>query len=216
MPRLPGLLICLTLLVAACNGGGHAVLPPAAFSYNGSNAFPAIVGVAISLTPTVTGTVDSYSVTPALPRGLSLSGLDGVITGTPASASTQTRYTITASNAGGSTKFPLELSVTEPPSSLTYASPVRMTAGAAITPLTPAITGDVDRYDILPALPPGLVFDSTDGIISGTPGAAKTLTHYTITAHSFAGQASFVLVLTVTPALRQSTKAVRPDSVKSS
>jgi hypothetical protein len=63
------------------------------------------------LAPTVVGTVTSYSITPALPAGLALETTTGNISGTPTSTSPQTTYTITASNATGSTTFPLSLKV---------------------------------------------------------------------------------------------------------
>jgi hypothetical protein len=53
--------------------------------------------------PTVTGAVSSYSVSPALPTGLSLSTTTGAISGTPTTAVAQTAYTVTATNAGGNT-----------------------------------------------------------------------------------------------------------------
>jgi hypothetical protein len=212
MARLSGSMICLCLLVAACRGGGGAPSPPAVFSYNGSNAFPAVVGVAISLTPTVTGTVDSYSITPALPPGLSLDRQDGVVSGTPARASGRATYTITASSAGGSTRFRLTLSVTSPPSGLLYTSPVHTIVGAAITPLAPAIAGEVDYYDIAPALPPGLVLNNSSGVISGTPRAARILAPYRITARSFAGRSSFVLELAAIARRPHAPAALRPVS----
>jgi hypothetical protein len=205
-------MICLSLLVVACGGGGRALRPPAAFSYNGSVAFPAVVGVAISLAPTVTGPADSYSVTPALPPGLSLSQRNGVVSGTPTRASGQAAYTITASNAGGSASFRLALSVTRPPSGLSYASPVQTIVGMAITPLAPAIAGEVVSYDIVPALPPGLMLDNSSGMISGTPRVAGILMPYRITARSFAGRTSFVLELAVTARRPHSPGALRSVS----
>jgi hypothetical protein len=60
------------------------------------------VGTAISnVNPTVTGTVDSYSISPALPAGLLLNTGTGVISGTPSAAAASAIYTVTATNAGG-------------------------------------------------------------------------------------------------------------------
>jgi len=63
----------------------------------------------MSLSPTVTGTVSSYSVSPALPAGLLLDTTTGILSGTPRTAAAQSTYTITASNASGSTTFGLVL-----------------------------------------------------------------------------------------------------------
>jgi large repetitive protein len=102
--------------LSGCGGSdGHgsttpAVAAPSALSY----ASPAsgIAGVAItSLSPTVTGTVTGYSISPVLPAGLSFDTAKGVISGTPTATAAQASYTITASNASGSTTFALALSV---------------------------------------------------------------------------------------------------------
>jgi hypothetical protein len=98
-------------------GGGPApppppppsVPPPSALSYTSPQTYN--VGTAITaLTPTVTGNVTTYSVTPALPAGLSLDTTTGSISGTPTAPSRAT-HTITATNAGGNTTFALEISV---------------------------------------------------------------------------------------------------------
>jgi hypothetical protein len=62
-----------------------------------------------------------YSVSPALPVGLSLNPSSGVISGTPTAASPQATYTITATNAVGSTASTLSLTVnTLTPPSTSY------------------------------------------------------------------------------------------------
>jgi hypothetical protein len=71
-------------------------------------------GTAITaLSPTVTGTVSSYAVSPALPAGLTLNTSTGQISGTPTAASAATNYTVTAQNASGSTTFALNITVTQ-------------------------------------------------------------------------------------------------------
>jgi large repetitive protein len=183
--------------LCACGGGASATLPPPQFSYNGSQPFPAVVGEAIALTPTVTGSIDGYVVSPELPSGLILNGLTGVISGTPASASEAATFAITAAYRGGHSSYPLVLSVTEPPSHLSYPSPAKGTVGAALSPLSPRIAGTVEHYSVTPALPAGVVLDSTSGLIAGTPSIARALAPYTITASSQAGNTSFVFLLAV-------------------
>ena len=79
-------------------------IPLPTLSYTSPNLFT--VSTAIStLSPTVTGQVDSYSVSPALPSGLSLNTSNGQIYGIPTAGTTQATYTITATNTGGSTTF---------------------------------------------------------------------------------------------------------------
>jgi large repetitive protein len=194
--RMGGVIIGLSWL-SACGGGASATLPPPEFSYNGSQPFPAVVGEAISLTPAVSGSIDGYVVKPELPSGLVLNGVTGVISGIPMRASKAAIFTFTATYRGGHNTFSLVLSVTEPPSHLSYPNPVEGTVGAALTPLTPRIAGTVEHYAVTPALPAGVVLDSTSGLIAGTPSVARTLAPYTITASSQAGNTSFIFLLAV-------------------
>jgi hypothetical protein len=83
---------------------------PSGLSYASPQSLP--VGTAITtLQPTVTGTVTSYGVSPALPTGLLLDAASGQISGTPTVAAANADYTITASNTSGSTTFALALKV---------------------------------------------------------------------------------------------------------
>jgi Bacterial Ig-like domain (group 2)/Putative Ig domain/Galactose oxidase, central domain/Kelch motif len=108
--------------VEASNSGGSttavvsitvmaaAPAAPSDLKYLNPPAF--VVGLKITpLTPTVTGTVTSYSVKPALPAGLNLDTSTGVISGTPTSAATATTYTVTASNEAGSTSATVSIAV---------------------------------------------------------------------------------------------------------
>jgi len=85
-------------------------VPPTNLTYTSPNTFP--TGIAITpLSPTVTGTVDSYSVSPALPTGLSLNTTSGIISGTPSVNASSATYTVTATNTGGSTTFGIVIGV---------------------------------------------------------------------------------------------------------
>ncbi|HSM92296.1 MAG TPA: putative Ig domain-containing protein [Anaeromyxobacteraceae bacterium] len=57
------------------------------------------------------GTPDSFTVSPALPPGLTLDRTSGVIAGTPTATAAPAAYTITAKNEGGSTGATLTLAV---------------------------------------------------------------------------------------------------------
>jgi len=87
------------------------VTAPSGLSYTPSSA-AGVVGTAItSMTPSVTGTVTTYSVDPALPAGLSLNTATGVISGTPTAVSASASYTVTAGNSAGSTTASVTISV---------------------------------------------------------------------------------------------------------
>ena len=80
--------------------------------------------------PTDSGTVTGYSVSPALPAGLTLDPTSGVISGTPVAVSSGT-YTVTASDAAGAATAALTLVIYgRPLTAVTYTSPVTATVGA--------------------------------------------------------------------------------------
>ena len=202
MLRSCGLAIAVALLLGACGGGGDAMQAPYGLQYAlragqvGSPYGP--------YPPNVGGTVTGYSVSPALPAGLTLDPTSGVISGTPLAASSGT-YTVTASNAAGAATAALTLVIHGPPTALTYTSPVTATVGAALTPLVPMLSGDADTFSIQPVLPDGLTLDPATGIVSGTPSRQRVAVTYTITASTItdpnAGGASTTadLVLAVSP-----------------
>src|SRR5690606_23307264 len=83
---------------------------PTLLSYTTPNVFT--VGVAIAdLTPTITGNVDSWSISPNLPDGLSFDPATGTISGTPTAETENAVYTVTATNSGGSVSFDVEILV---------------------------------------------------------------------------------------------------------
>jgi len=111
-----------------------SVPPPSGLSYSPSSA-SGTVGTAIgSLTPTVTGTVTSYSVNPALPLGLSLDESSGVISGTPSAVASTADYTVTATNGTGSTTAIVTIEVAAAPVGSTFAGAY---PGASMTDVAP-------------------------------------------------------------------------------
>ncbi|MBK8599405.1 MAG: putative Ig domain-containing protein [Flavobacterium sp.] len=197
-----------TYTVTANNSGGSTTfglvitvndVAPSTLSYNSPNVYT--IGNAISnLNPTISGgTVTSYSISPALPNGLSFNTATGRISGTPTAISSSATYTVTATNSGGSTSFGVVITVNDvAPSSLSYNSPNVYTIGNAISNLNPTISGGaVTSYSISPALPNGLSFNTATGVISGTPTAISGSTTYTVTANNSGGSTTFGLVITV-------------------
>ena len=157
--------------------------------------------VAISpLTPTVGGgAVVTYTVSPALPAGLSINTSTGVISGTATALSPSANYTLTANNGTGFTTFAMNITVVDvAPSQLSYATPVGLVRTQAMTSLSPSsIGGTVISYTVVPALPAGLLLNPTTGVISGTPTAVMAQATYTITATNTGGSSSFGAVIRV-------------------
>ena len=160
------------------------------------------MGAAIAnLSPTVTGNVASYSISPALPAGLSFDTATGVISGTPTTATALATYVVTAVNTGGNVSFPVVITVNDlAPSALSYTSPNVYTVGTAIANLTPTVTGNVTGYTVSPALPDGLSIDALTGAISGIPTVITELTTYVVTAANTGGSVSFPVVITINDA----------------
>jgi polyhydroxybutyrate depolymerase len=108
--------IAITMLLCACGGGDSGSNPGPAPTAPSNLSYPAIpsliIGTAITaVTPTVTGTVTSYSVAPSLPAGLSLNATTGAISGTPTVVAPATAYVVSAANSVGSTSFTLSITV---------------------------------------------------------------------------------------------------------
>jgi hypothetical protein len=172
--------------------------PPSLLTYPSPRSF--IVNLEIQgLQPSISGARATYSVSPALPAGLTLNPTTGSITGTPITVSAPTDYFVTATNSAGSTSFALSIAVViPPPRALSYPSPQTHYLGDAITPITPTVTGVVTQYAVMPALPAGLELDPISGVISGTPAALTSFqTLFLVTARNSSGLTSFALQLNV-------------------
>jgi gliding motility-associated-like protein len=203
------LLAQTTFTITASNTGGSTTgiftltvndPAPGAIIYNPAS-FVATKGVtAISTSPVNATGLSGFSISPALPTGVSLNTNTGVISGTPTELLAQTIFTITASNTGGSTSGTFTLTVNDvAPSGLTYSTgTVIATKGITVINSTPSATGGaVVSYSISPALPTGMNFNTTTGIISGTPTVLLAQTTFTITATNTGGSTSGTFTLTV-------------------
>ena len=141
----------------------------------------------------------SYAVSPALPAGLSMSVMSGVISGTPTAVTAAANYVVTASNSAGAVTATVNITVNDIPGNFTYAvNPGTYTRGTAIGPNDPVNTGGaMSSFSISPALPAGLSFNSSNGRISGTPSAIAGTTTYTVTGTGTGGPATTTVTLTV-------------------
>ncbi|MGQ0614698.1 MAG: CHRD domain-containing protein [Planctomycetaceae bacterium] len=192
--------------VTASNGAGADTFdvritvllsPPASLAY--ATPVTYVVGSPIPAnSPSSTGgAISSYSAPGGVPGGLFVNAITGVLTGTPTTASAATNYTIRGTNASGFVDAIVNIRVNASltaPSGLSYTTPVSYATGTAITPNKPTVGGGpVSTWSVSPALPAGLMLDTTNGDIKGTPTAVTTATNYTVTASNAAGSANAVV-----------------------
>ncbi|MCI0151917.1 putative Ig domain-containing protein [Paraburkholderia sediminicola] len=164
-------------------------------------------GVPITPNEPVTsgGEITQFSVSPALPSGLSLDPQTGIISGTPTAVTAPATYVVTGSNSAGSVTAQLAFEVRAQlvaPASLQYTDPVPVYAvGQAIVPNVPQATGgEITQFSVSPALPAGLSLNTQTGVIGGTPASLQAQTAYTVTGSNAAGTAQTQAQITVNSA----------------
>lgn len=195
-------LLAMSLFLCGCGGSNsNIVQPPSTVNYTTGKAVY-IQGTAITPNnPTATGgAVTSYSVSPALPAGLSLSTSTGMISGTPTAVTAPSSYAVTASNSAGSATAFLSITVEGPaPAGLAYTTGTAVySVGTAIAANSPTTTaGVVTSWSVSPALPEGLTMNYVTGVISGTPTAMSAKNSYTVSASNSTGSSSATLTITV-------------------
>jgi Bacterial Ig-like domain (group 3)/Putative Ig domain len=158
----------------------------------------------------------TFSVSPVLPAGLSISASTGAISGTPTSTAAAATYTVTVTDANGVTATAsFSLTVNGAVTATTVIASTSLTQNAAASSFTPVTasggTGTL-TYSILPTLPAGLSFDATSGAISGTPTAASATTTYTVTvtdANNGTASATFLLAVNTSVTATVSAASVR-------
>ena len=195
-------------------GGGIASantqVTPAAQSVSG------VVGTPISATTayTVTGISGTkvFVISPTLPAGLSINTSTGVVSGTPSAASVAANYTVTVSDGATSATAIITIGVSGTATLSPSTQTVTGRVGAAITATTAfTSTGLGTRYfSIAPALPAGLVFSSSTGVLSGTATAARGATTYVVTAADGTNYAVATMRLTISavPLMTPASQAV--------
>jgi len=130
-------------------------------------------------------------------------------------SSTSYTFTVSATNADGTSLLsaaspPVTTQTYVPPAPVVNTAPVAApaftlsataetkTVGTAIAGYSLTSTGGtIASFSISPAAPGGLTFNSSNGLLSGTPTSAQSATSYTITATNASGSATRIFTLTV-------------------
>jgi hypothetical protein len=172
---------------------------PSGLTYPEAEGMYALQRPISGLTPVCKGVVDEYSVSPALPAGLTLDPKTGDITGIPSAPSDEVKYEITAKNSTGSTTTSLPFSVKlVPPEFLRYPRVDDVYNVGEQVSLDPEVVGGASKWEIEPKLPAGFAFDAETGKISGAPTETAEEASYVVTASNDAGGTSVVLTFKVT------------------
>ena len=141
-----------------------------------------------------------YSISPALPAGLSLNINTGEISGTPTAISANTTYTITATNSGGSSTTTITIVVNDEIPSFYYSpDEFNFTKGVTISStILPTNTGGTPTsYTISPNLLSIFHFGINNGMIGGTPSITLARTQFMITATNSGGSSVTYINVTI-------------------
>ncbi|DAC55289.1 MAG TPA: hypothetical protein D7I11_03325, partial [Candidatus Poseidoniales archaeon] len=140
------------------------------------------------------GTVETWSITPALPDGLVFD--NGSITGVPLVNSTNITYTVSATNTGGTAFSFLNITVVEPIAVLSLNHSFVLTRGETYLNATVNNTGgQVASWSIEPTLPAGV--DLWNGLLYGTSTVNLTQTTFTVWANNSGGSTNLTFTLEV-------------------
>jgi len=202
-----------TVTISATNSGGTGsatltlTIKPAAPVITSPLTATGQVGVAFSYTITATNNPTSYNAT-GLPAGLSVNTSSGLISGTPTTAGTYS-VTISATNAGGTGSATLTLTINPAKPVITSALIKTGLVGVAFS-YTITATNNPTSYNAT-GLPPGLLVNTSTGVISGTP-TTTGIYSVTISATNAGGTGTATLLITINNPV-PTTTSISPNCV---
>jgi len=182
-----------------------------------------VASIGEAITPTtafvateITGT-KTFSITPTLPAGLTMSSTTGVVSGTPSVSLARMTFTIVVSDGAVSALATLSLIVNEVtaqqvavlPASQSVTGKVGTALIATSAISAPLITG-VKYFSVSPKLPDGLTINSATGVVSGTPvgNASQLIYIVSVSDGSKYGFSTLRITITGPSSLSPSTQTV--------
>ncbi len=184
--------VTTTAVVTFSIKAGPVVTAP---TFTDSASLSAVAGTTIySYYPTVTGSPTSYAAS-GLPPGLSFSASSGYFSGTPTTAGTY-QTTLTATNSAGTGSAVFTYVVT-PPTAPFITSAASANSGVVGAAFGYTITASPTATAFAASnLPPGLSFNTSTGVFSGTPTTAGVYT-VPVSATNAVGTGNATLTITV-------------------
>lgn len=157
----------------------------------------------------------TFTISPALPRGLTFSSTTGVVSGTPEVTLARTEFTVTCTDDAIRVTATIFIRIAATTATISPATQaISGVVGSAITP-TAAYTDtelSTKTFSVSPALPSGLTMNASTGVISGTPTASSAATTYTVTATDGTLSATATVSVTVASAVTTTTSTTTPTT----
>ncbi|MFZ1612769.1 MAG: kelch repeat-containing protein [Holophaga sp.] len=175
---LTALLFGLAML---CMGCLDVITAPTNLTYSSNPATYQKDTAIVANTPTHSGgVVETYSVSPALPAGLTLDTKSGVITGTPTVGAATASYTVKATNTAGNTTVSLSITVNAPVITITTQPTsksilVGQTASFSVVATGTGTLGYEWRKDDVPVVGGNTTTYTTPSAVIGDNGAQYTV-----------------------------------------
>lgn len=187
--------------------------PPTGLTYSQNPAvYTKNIAIADNTPSSGGGAVDSYSISPALPAGLSFNTSTGVISGTPTVVSPSTDYTVTASNAGGSTMAAVNITVV---SATNYTIAASAGANGSISPSGNVSVGEGANQSF--TITPDAGYQIADVSVDGASVGAVSAYQFTNVTANHTIAASFSNCASVsTPALTSPNNMTKTIPVNTS
>jgi len=154
--------------------------------------------------PEIDGWVEKWTITPDLPKGLTLDESDGTISGVPIGQAGTGTFTIVAANSMGQSQAIIKFQVQQGiPKYLSYTPNVTEHCLKVAVELIPRCVSDaagavgVTDFSVDPPLAEGLTLDPATGIITGTPQKIQPTSAYTIKCRNEMGSCEMLMAFEI-------------------